>query len=332
MSHHSSVRGLFTLLSGVSVGDSVIQKELGPQENSSLKIQQGILWKPSSGPSSSGSSSIKSRKLSPNFASFLVKLDKLLGKGEEESFMLLMCYLSGDFRGTRDSLKCLIDQERLHKALIIDIWQFYRAERLYLLQVLKLVLINSGNLSHRHHSTYTQLLKEWSRDGKLKGSLMNQLESVINEEFNNQYDLYSTWLNYNLRETAELLQLLLLYYHHRASSSPDKDDESKDKPDDLKKLLGLFQNHGFGHNRRRNESHYKRRIGGKYRQIGSLTHGLFDRFARFNGLSRRSRFVERRKSRGASGFDHKFPGKHRRSRAHYARLDVEQLFGQRRRY
>ena len=42
--------------------------------------------------------------------------------------------VSGDFRGTKDGLKKLIDDQRFHRPLMLDIWQFYRAERLYLLQ------------------------------------------------------------------------------------------------------------------------------------------------------------------------------------------------------
>jgi hypothetical protein len=42
---------------------------------------------------------------------------------------------SGDFRGTKDSLKKLVSEDRYRKPLLRDIWYFYRAERLYLLQV-----------------------------------------------------------------------------------------------------------------------------------------------------------------------------------------------------
>ena len=41
----------------------------------------------------------------------------------------------GDFRGTKDGLKKLIDDTRFHRPLMLDVWQFYRAERLYMLQV-----------------------------------------------------------------------------------------------------------------------------------------------------------------------------------------------------
>ena len=42
---------------------------------------------------------------------------------------------SGDFRGTKDSLKKLVSEDRYRKPLLRDIWYFYGAERLYLLQV-----------------------------------------------------------------------------------------------------------------------------------------------------------------------------------------------------
>ncbi len=50
---------------------------------------------------------------------------------------LLTSYLSGDFRGTKASLRRMVDDDRFHAPLLRDIWQFYRAERIYLLQVRK---------------------------------------------------------------------------------------------------------------------------------------------------------------------------------------------------
>ena len=40
-----------------------------------------------------------------------------------------------EFRGTSESLKDLLNHDHQVKPLLLDIWQFYRAERLYLLQV-----------------------------------------------------------------------------------------------------------------------------------------------------------------------------------------------------
>ena len=50
-------------------------------------------------------------------------------------FYIVLYLFSGDFRGTKDSLKKLVSEDRYRKPLLRDIWYFYRAERLYLLQV-----------------------------------------------------------------------------------------------------------------------------------------------------------------------------------------------------
>ena len=66
---------------------------------------------------------------------FVLKLSGVFGVDERLCWDILCSYLATEFRGTSDSLLELLKNETQVKPLIADIWHFYRAERLYLLQV-----------------------------------------------------------------------------------------------------------------------------------------------------------------------------------------------------
>lgn len=82
------------------------------------------------------------------------------------------CSFSGDFRGTKVSLKRLIDEERFQRPLLLDLWQFYRAERLYLLRLLKEILSHSHDVNHPHQKQFAKALKEMGKDDALGKSLL----------------------------------------------------------------------------------------------------------------------------------------------------------------
>ena len=65
---------------------------------------------------------------------FVLKLSNVFGVDETICWELLCNYLATEFRGTSESLAELLKNESQVKPLIVDIWNFYRAERLYLLQ------------------------------------------------------------------------------------------------------------------------------------------------------------------------------------------------------
>jgi hypothetical protein len=158
--------------------------------------------------------------------------------------------ISGDFRGTKDSLKKLVNDERCQKPLLIDIWQFHQAERLYILRILKEILTqvcspttNVSTNSSKHSATFHDIFAKLDKDGQLKESLFDQFESLISAPIPSKKDKHFTkelieaWAHFNLREQSELVQILLLYLHHEATSC-DKSD--------IIRLLKLFTNHGFG--------------------------------------------------------------------------------------
>ena len=80
-----------------------------------------------------------------------------------------MMHFVGEFRGTKQSLKELINEDRNQPALLVDIWQFYRAERLHLLQVIKEIISQGQDDKHPHFDQFQNLLKLLSeRDIKSK--------------------------------------------------------------------------------------------------------------------------------------------------------------------
>ena len=176
-----------------------------------------------------------------------------------------MIYLTGDFRGTKESLKKLVNEDRVRKHLLIDIWQFYRAERLYLLKVIKEILSHANNTKHKHQKTFQSVLEKL-KTKDLIFSLIKQLCSTIGCKYdktsrkdgsksfaitngdvgnalplNFKDDLGKAWVHFTLREQVELLQLILLYYNVCDS----KIERSYDI-DDVELFLTIFQHHNFG--------------------------------------------------------------------------------------
>ena len=152
---------------------------------------------------------------------FVLKLSVVLGIAEPLSWNILCNYLATEFRGTSESLSDLLKNESQVKPLLVDIWHFYRAERLYLLQVLKEVITHHNNEEHENREVFEKVFDKIDKDGRMKHELVEQLKEVISEESPNTETLgyvlgaavKKSWTHFNLREQSEVLQLLLLYFH-----------------------------------------------------------------------------------------------------------------------
>lgn len=157
--------------------------------------------------------------------------------------------LVGEFRGTKASLKKLIDDERYQGPLMNDIWQFYRAERLYLLQIIKEILCHASNPSHPHRAQFQKEVDHWLEDDKFMKNLQAQLKAVINEsvpsvqtrgKYFNATNLQS-WVHFSLREQAELIEIILLL-----ATRYDQVQQSQERKELFCKLYEVFLEHGFG--------------------------------------------------------------------------------------
>ena len=157
-----------------------------------------------------------------------------------------------------------MNQDRVRKHLLVDIWQFYRAERLYILRVVKEILSHTNNSAHKHQETFLSIFKKL-KEKDLKGSLIRQFCSTIGCKYEQSEgdnaqgriipssdnvgtlplhfrdDLGKAWVHFTLREQVELLHLLHLYFYVEESTTKGSYDS-----EDVKLLLTVFQNHNFG--------------------------------------------------------------------------------------
>ena len=95
---------------------------------------------------------------------------------------MLCNYLATEFRGTSESLAGLMKEDSQARPLLLDIWQFYRAERLYLLQVLKEILTFFNNPESPNQVVFEEVLGAIEGSTGLRGRLVEQLEKVLKEE------------------------------------------------------------------------------------------------------------------------------------------------------
>ena len=182
---------------------------------------------------------------------FVLKLSGVLGTAEPISWNILCNYLATEFRGTSDSLSDLLKNESQVKPLLVDIWHFYRAERLYLLQVLKEVITHHNNEEHENREVFEKVFEKIDKDGRMKHELVEQFKEVLSESSPSSESLGSqlgvsikkSWRHFNLREQSELLQLLLLYFHQTREYLAG----------DWLILYNIFSGHNFGSSQLRPE-------------------------------------------------------------------------------
>ena len=129
-SAYVSAKQLWQLVTEQSLvaSDDVIEKELRRGQD---RMGQGLAW--FGRRKVVGSTTTTSQG---KLARFISRLADLLQVDEDAKAKgVLQAYLASDFRGTKESLKILAGDDRLRGPLMQDVWHFYRAERLYVLQV-----------------------------------------------------------------------------------------------------------------------------------------------------------------------------------------------------
>uniref|UniRef100_T1IY66 EF-hand domain-containing protein n=1 Tax=Strigamia maritima TaxID=126957 RepID=T1IY66_STRMM len=244
-----SNKELWVLISGVSVLKS--QELVGSElEKNSAKLLDGILhFKKRSVDSAKALTLDKTIDVAQ--VEFIQKLSKFLDLDEVQSYEIFCSYLLYDYKGSQKSLLSMLSNERLMNTLMLQIWNYYRCERLYLLLSMKQVISYWLDDKHPYHTLYEHFFEHLNRDNPLAviEKVLEQFEvacamplpvkdgSLMTESQIIKFAVF------NLKEQCELLQTVLLYY---------KDMECK--ADKFYEMLTLFQKCGFG--RRQNLKHF----------------------------------------------------------------------------
>lgn len=244
-------KALWSLVSGASIQteegvlESELAKNLGALSAGCLTYKKNT--------KQSAEAFAKRTDISESWRGFVCQLTGVLGVEEATVWRLLCSYLASEFRGTSESLKELLKDQQQVRPLILDIWQFYRSERLYLLQIIKEILSSSltepddddasGETDVRHMLT------------AIKRQLFDQLRAAVQERppaaaadgsgggggWSEQLGpvlgrtCRRSWIHFNLREVCELLQILLIYFYRESYQLADIDVISE-----------IFQEMGYG--------------------------------------------------------------------------------------
>uniref|UniRef100_A0A4W6BV08 Nucleoporin NUP188 n=1 Tax=Lates calcarifer TaxID=8187 RepID=A0A4W6BV08_LATCA len=239
---HSSLRScreLWTILLGRSAlrEPAQIEAELDRHWD---RLHQGLgYYKP---PSSSSAGKVKENKdVAQPLKDFGLRISKLLGLDEQQSVQLLQCYLQEDYRGTRDSLKVVLKDERQSQALLLKIADYYYEERMCLLRCVLLLLTYFQDERHPYRTEYCNCVNKLEKD--LVSSYQSQFESLFKAEaptWETHGNLMterqvSRWFLQCLREQSLLLEIIFLYYAYFEMS-----------PSDLLSFTKIFKEQGFG--------------------------------------------------------------------------------------
>uniref|UniRef100_A0AAY5E889 Nucleoporin NUP188 n=1 Tax=Electrophorus electricus TaxID=8005 RepID=A0AAY5E889_ELEEL len=172
---------------------------------------------------------------------FGLRISKLLGLDEQQSVQILQCYLQEDYRGTRNTLKTVLQDERQSQALLLKIADYYYEERVCLLRCVLLLLTYFQDERHPYRAEYAGCVAKLEKD--LVSNYQQQFEGLFNAEaptWETHGNLMterqvSHWFTQCLREQALLLEVLFLYYAYFEMP-----------PSDLLTFARLFKEQGFG--------------------------------------------------------------------------------------
>ncbi|XP_077441677.1 nucleoporin NUP188 isoform X2 [Vanacampus margaritifer] len=234
-----SCRELWTILLGRSALREPAQIEL-ELETHWERLHQGLSYYMP--PSSSSASKLKEKKdVAQPLKDFGLRLSKLLALDELQSVQLLQCYLQEDYRGTRDSLKVVLKDERQSQALLLKVADYYYEERMCLLRCVLLLLTYFQDERHPYRSEYSNCINKLEKD--LVSSYQAQFKNLFQAEvptWETHGNLMterqvSRWFLQCLREQSLLLEIIFLYYAYFEMI-----------PDDLLAFTKMFKEQGFG--------------------------------------------------------------------------------------
>ncbi|XP_072518159.1 nucleoporin NUP188 isoform X2 [Salminus brasiliensis] len=234
-----SSRELWTILLGRSALREPAQIEAELERNGERLLQGLSYYKP---PSSSSADKLKANKdVAQTLKDFALRISKLLGLDEQQSVQILQCYLQEDYRGTRNTLKTVLQDERQSQSLLLKIADYYYEERVCLLRCVLLLLTYFQDERHPYRAEYAACVGKLEKD--LVSNYQQQFEALFNAEaptWETHGNLMterqvSRWFTQCLREQALLLEVLFLYYAYFEMP-----------PADLLTFTRMFKEQGFG--------------------------------------------------------------------------------------
>ncbi|KAK2497124.1 hypothetical protein MC885_021062 [Smutsia gigantea] len=170
-----------------------------------------------------------------------LRISKFLGLDEEQSVQLLRCYFQEDFRGTRDSLQTVLQDERQSQALILKIADYYYDERTCILRCVLHLLTYFQDERHPYRVEFADCVDKLEKE--LVTKYRHQFEELCKTEaptWETHGNLMtecqvSRWFVQCLREQSMLLEIIFLHYAYFEIA-----------PSDLLALTKMFKDQGFG--------------------------------------------------------------------------------------
>uniref|UniRef100_A0A8C5DSD9 Nucleoporin NUP188 n=1 Tax=Gouania willdenowi TaxID=441366 RepID=A0A8C5DSD9_GOUWI len=228
------------------------------------RLHQGLsYYKP---PSSTSAAKLKDNKdVAQPLKDFGLRISKLLGLDEQQSVQILQFYLQEGYRGTRDSLKVVLKDERQSQALLLKITDYYYEERMCLLRCVLLLLTYFQDERHPYNTEYSNCVNKLEKD--LVSVYQKQFETLFRAEaptWETRGNLMSErqvsrWFLQCLREQSLLLEIIFLYFAYFEMN-----------PSDLLGLTKLFKEQGFGQ-RQTNRHLVDKSMDGLVDRIGYLS-------------------------------------------------------------
>lgn len=133
--------------------------------------------------------------------------------------------------------------------LLPNTWNFYFAERLFLLKLLQYIIQNKSDKNHKYHEPFVKVINTIGIDN-LKSSLLTQFEKLllasppprrIQSDFGND-SVRQEWAESNLREQLTILQILTLIANEYTLTDSE-----------FITLFKLFRKHNFSKNQGYND-------------------------------------------------------------------------------
>ncbi|XP_041914346.1 nucleoporin NUP188 isoform X1 [Alosa sapidissima] len=211
-----SSRQLWTILLGRSALREPAQIEAELERHWERLLQGLSYYKP---PSKASADKLKADKnVAASMKEFGLRISKLLALDEQQSVQILQSYLQEDYRGTRDTLKTVLQDERQSQALLLKIADYYYEERVCLLRCVLLLLTYFQDERHPYMTEYAACVGKLEKD--LVSKYRKQFEDLIKAEAptwethgNMMTDgQVCRWFRQCLREQALLLEVMFLYY------------------------------------------------------------------------------------------------------------------------